>query len=271
MTDLAALVRRFQGVAVAVFGDPIIDYYHFGRATRLCPEAPVPVFVEDRLELRDGGAQNVTANLRALGMEVHTLYPPPPWTLKHRYLAGTQQLLRVDRDRDHFKSEAPVDLRVFDRVAALIVSDYAKGWVSQDRCRQVCGAAKGIPIVVDPKGHCWTKYPVGAVICPNQVEYQQIPHASTRPFSPLVEKRGPAGLRLHYEPELWVDYPSKARAVFDVTGAGDTVTAIIGATLAVQGTIEEACELANIAAGLVVAQVGTTPCSSEMLLAELGA
>lgn len=265
---LRDIVRRFAGVKVAVLGDPILDYYHFGHVDRLSPEAPVPVFIEDKLDLRDGGAGNVVQNLHALGCTSIPLFPPAPHTMKHRYLVGAQQLLRVDRDKDHSASEPVMDWLPAFEAAAFVISDYAKGWCTHHRCQGIIKVAADlhVPVVVDPKGDDWSKYEGATVMCPNEREL--IAHYNSWDGH-LVHKRGPKGLTVIYPDHTERHFHARARQVFDVTGAGDTVVAVLAAALAVGVEIHIAAELANIAAGVVVGQVGTFPCSAAALLAEL--
>jgi D-beta-D-heptose 7-phosphate kinase/D-beta-D-heptose 1-phosphate adenosyltransferase len=271
---LADIVRGFAGVKVAVLGDPMLDYYHFGHVDRLSPEAPVPVFIEDKLDLRDGGAGNVAANLAALGCRAIPLFPPAPYTSKHRYLVGAQQLLRVDRDRDHsgqiHPDIPPQGAPGMADAQALVISDYGKGWCTQARCQAYIAQARSldIPVVVDPKGLNWAKYAGATVVCPNQRELIQgyDEHAGA-----ILHKQGAAGMTLIFPDRTELHFEARARRVFDVTGAGDTVVAVLAAALAVRCELPVAAELANIAAGVVVGEVGTTPCSVAMLLRELAA
>lgn len=193
---LRSIVRELAGIKVLVLGDPMLDYYHFGHVDRLSPEAPVPVFVEDKLDLRDGGAANVSQNLTALGCTPINLFPPAPHTTKHRYLVGSQQLFRIDRDKDHSLQVPEIEWLPVIEAQAIIISDYAKGWCTPARCQGVIKAAADfhIPVVVDPKGDEWTKYEGATVICPNEKE--MLRHYDSHGF--LVHKRGPQGLTVIY-------------------------------------------------------------------------
>jgi bifunctional ADP-heptose synthase (sugar kinase/adenylyltransferase) len=268
---LQGIVRQFKGVHVAVLGDPMLDYYHFGHVDRLSPEAPVPVFIEDKMDLRDGGAGNVVANLAALGCRAIPLFPPAPYTMKHRYLVGSQQLFRIDRDKDHSAQRPdmpPQGAPALKDAQALVISDYGKGWCSSARCeahiRQAI--ARDIPVVVDPKGLNWAKYAGATIVCPNQRELIQ---GYDEHSGHILHKQGAAGMTLIFPDRTEQHYDARARQVFDVTGAGDTVVAVLAAALAVRAELGIAVELANMAAGVVVGQVGTTPCSAEMLLREI--
>lgn len=270
--NLAGFVRQFAGMKVAVLGDPMLDYYHFGRVERLSPEAPVPIFIEEKMDLRDGGAGNVVANLHALGCHPIPLFPPAPHSTKHRYLVGSHQCFRTDRDIDHSRHDgidyAPQGALDITDAQALVISDYAKGWCTRARCQKYIHTALElkIPIVVDPKGLMWEKYAGATVICPNEHE---ILVGYDEWDGHIVHKRGPKGLTVLYPDRTEQHFPAEARHVFDVTGAGDTVVAVLAAALAICCEIGPAAQLANIAAGIVVGEVGTTPCSSAVLLREL--
>lgn len=265
---LRDIVRQFRGVRVGVLGDPMLDYYHFGHVDRLSPEAPVPVFIEDKVDLRDGGAGNVVENLRGLGCDALAMFPPAPYTMKHRYLVGSQQLFRIDRDKDHSNQRPAGSWAGVEEAKAFVISDYGKGWCDKGRCQSLIEAAKrtDVPVVVDPKGLNWEKYAGASIVCPNQREliqgYEE--HAGH-----ILHKQGPNGMTLIYPDRAEVHFPARARQVFDVTGAGDTVVAVLAAALAVRAEYAIAAELANIAAGIVVGQVGTTPVTAAALLAEL--
>lgn len=243
----------FSGVKILVLGDPIQDIYLFGRVERMSPEAPVPVFIRERYESRYGGAANVAYQLEALGCGMTFGWSKFPWTTKTRYMVGSHQLLRVDEDLC-----VPNRLPALEGFSAIVISDYAKGACTPELCQEAI--ASGLPVIVDPKGKDWSKYQGANVICPNSKEYQ--------PFSGhvVVEKRGADGLRAHYQSGTRKeDFPATAHHVFDVTGAGDTVTAVIAACIAKGIPIKLACPIANAAAGYVVGEVGTTVCPIEKL------
>jgi bifunctional ADP-heptose synthase (sugar kinase/adenylyltransferase) len=281
LLELADFVRQFKGVKVAVLGDPMLDYYHFGRVERISPEAPVPIFIEEKIDLRDGGAGNVVANLSALGCSPIPIFPPAPHSTKHRYLVGSHQVFRTDRDVDHGRHDgvdfAPQGALDFSDAQALVISDYAKGWCTRARCQRYIQIARSlaIPIVVDPKGKLWHKYEGADVICPNEREFTERDNIHNWVWPNIIHKRGPNGLEwirpdADYPDQFRISiFPAEARHVFDVTGAGDTVVAVLAAALAIRCEIGPAAQLANIAAGIVVGEVGTTPCSAAVLLREL--
>jgi D-beta-D-heptose 7-phosphate kinase/D-beta-D-heptose 1-phosphate adenosyltransferase len=266
--ELREIIESFAELSILVAGDPMADVYHFGHVDRLSPEAPVPVFLEDSVSRRPGGAANVVQQLRALGIRTGNTFPPCDiWSEKHRYLVGHQQLFRVDKDvnvaADWSSAGRPREWH------ALVISDYNKGAVLGPRLAEQIAAfnAAAVPIVVDPKGLDWAKYQGCDVITPNSSELHGHNYTVSK-MGRIVHKAGPDGLYLHLcgVPESTRQhFPAQAQHVFDVTGAGDTVTALIAATLAAKGTLEQGCELANIAAGYVVGEVGTTTCPLAVL------
>lgn len=263
---LRDIVRSMKGVRVGVLGDPMLDYFHFGHVDRLSPEAPIPVFIEDKKDLRDGGAGNVVANLVALGCTAISFFPPPPHSIKHRFLVGSQQIFRTDNDKDH--SQQKIAAREPEPFDVLVISDYGKGWCTHERCRTYIREARArkIPIVVDPKGSDWTKYAGATVICPNERELV----GNWDSWSGTIfHKLGARGMDVIYPDREVFHYSARARAVFDVTGAGDTVVAVAAAAIGAKGDLKQAAELAMHAAGVVVSQVGTFPCSAASLLKEL--
>jgi D-beta-D-heptose 7-phosphate kinase/D-beta-D-heptose 1-phosphate adenosyltransferase len=280
---------------------------------RVSPEAPIPVLRVERETRTLGGAGNVLRNLQALGLkpcflsvigndpagreigkiaaggegsageaEVHLLVERGrSTTIKTRYVAGNQQLLRADREK-----VAPVSasvredlLRLFEQAAALcnvtIVSDYAKGVLADGVASAAIAAARaaGHTVVVDPKGIDYAPYRGASILKPNRGELgaaTKMPVASeaevTAAARALVDdfEIGAVLVSLSQEGMLLVEaggavhrLAAEAREVFDVSGAGDTVVAVLGAALGAGASLLDAARLANIAAGIVVGKVGT--------------
>jgi len=215
-----------------------------------------------------------------------------PTITKVRILGGSQQMLRLDSERigDH----APAD---YDRLVAcvlaqlhgsdaLVLSDYAKGVLNPEVCQTLIQAARklGIPVLVDPKNADFTGYRGATTICPNLRELSRAANLDSADLNPLLdaaEAMIPAldiqfltatlsekGIAL-VRPGSRFLAPAAARQVFDVSGAGDTVIAILALCLASALPPETAVELANMAAGIVVGKVGTVPVEKYELLAAL--
>lgn len=267
--QLVEIVDRMQGAAVLVVGDAIFDQYHWGTVSRMCPEAPVPVFVESKEERRPGGAANVAHNLMALGCDPACVFPQlDEWSVKHRFMADSHLLLRVDDDRTAKTPPGRAELEdIFEshRPKVVVVSDYGKGFVTPMLMAKVVELATpyepGAKIIVDPKGSNWLKYHGADIVTPNQKEFEEW-DGRWRPET-IVRKRGAQGLSILGAEEIHI--PAVPSYVFDVTGAGDTVVAVMAAGLATGATLEDACRLAVLAASYVVAQVGTATCPAVVL------
>lgn len=280
--SLRDLIGKMLSVRALVIGDAMIDTYAFCRSERLCPEAPVPVLIAERLEHRLGGAANVSHQMAKL-CEAPFEFFGSPRCRKTRYMVGTHMVMRVDDDKAPAADEAQkaraliegLKDKVFDVV---VLSDYNKGWLSVELCQFAVKYAKqkGIPCIVDPKGTDWSKYVGCTWICPNDREVR----AAWNGIPGVLYKRGANGLRL-YGPVKgdpapigapigtgrdFRDIPATAKHVYDVTGAGDTVVAVFAAALAAGGTDVQAAQLANLAAGYVVGEVGTTVCPQQKLI-----
>jgi D-beta-D-heptose 7-phosphate kinase/D-beta-D-heptose 1-phosphate adenosyltransferase len=218
-------------------------------------------------------------------------------TMKSRLMAHNQQIARVDYElpaplsaaqEDELLSWAEVRIGSVD---ACVVSDYAKGLVSPRLAECFISLARthGKPVVVDPKGTNFVKYRGAALVKPNLHEVEKFFHGELRdeeevcdagrrllellPGSSLLVTRGQLGMSLFRQGRPARHIPSIARHVYDVTGAGDTVTAVLALALAVDADLEEAAELANRAAGVVVGKLGTSQVTAGELLggvADLG-
>jgi D-beta-D-heptose 7-phosphate kinase/D-beta-D-heptose 1-phosphate adenosyltransferase len=200
---------------------------------------------------------------------------------KTRFIGSRQQLLRVDRESRGKPSDDAVDalikaaLEALADNAVLVLSDYAKGAVG-DRviAKLIKAAAKaGKPVLVDPKGSDYRRYKGATLVTPNRAEAALATGESCADDASAVAAarklvteagianvlvtRGAAGMTLVQGQEPPLHLQAEAREVFDVSGAGDTVVATIAAALAVGRSLPQAARLANAAAGIVVAKIGT--------------
>ena len=166
----------------------------------------------------------------------------------------------------------------------MIISDYGKGSCTEQNCQKIIQAchAHGVPVVVDPKGTNWAKYAHADYITPNLKEINSVLLEPIRNEDKAVEKaahyvmrkfklrnvivtRSEEGLSLVREEEV-VHIPTKAQEVFDVSGAGDTVIAVFAMALAGGLAPRDGAYMANLAASVVVAKLGTYAVSRDELM-----
>ncbi len=304
--DVLNILEEFKRLKVLVVGDIILDRYIFGKVERISPEAPVPVVEVQREEFRLGGAGNVAHNLSSLGVKTYLLGvlgqdygrhiirgllkeagiedltvedPQRPTTEKARIVAMSQQLLRVDSE-----SRRIVEGKVLDRlmerleldVDGIVVSDYAKGVIGKgvmDRIKE-----KRVFFAVDPRPQNKHLYIGASLMTPNEKEARSMTYEESLQslgwrlkrelnLGTLVITLGPKGMAL-FDKEYKV-FPARAKQVYDVSGAGDTVVAVLTACALMGLDWDKACELANLCAGIVVGKLGTAVVKPEEILQSL--
>jgi D-beta-D-heptose 7-phosphate kinase/D-beta-D-heptose 1-phosphate adenosyltransferase len=243
----------------------------------------------------DAAAQSLTRELdaREVDAEAGILRDPGRrTTLKTRIIAHHQQVLRADEEtREALTPEVVSELwrrveRALPEAEAVLLSDYGKGVISPAILDHLLPelARRGIPSAVDPKEEHFQRYRGVTVITPNLAEASQAWGRRIRSHEDLIEAgfglrqkldagavlitRGEEGMSL-FTSDGHTHFPTRARRVYDVTGAGDTVVATIAVALAARAPLPEACVLANHAAGLVVAELGTAAASAAMLVESL--
>ncbi len=306
---ILSLSRSKKQPTILVIGDIMADRYVWGVASRISPEAPVPVVNVKNETITLGGAANVAQNLYKLNAKVllcgvtgkdaaadavmEQLYAENidtaavvadstrPSTVKTRIMAGTHQLLRVDREVTTDITQS-IEQRLLKKLAPkikqadmVLLSDYNKGLLPHSFCQKIIAACnqRGKRVMVDPKGLHYNKYAGAWMIKPNKRELadatitekietdNDLITAAKKLLSKtkaqyLVVTRSEEGLSL-LSKKTFQNFPVKAKEVFDVTGAGDTVFASLGYFLAIGFTPEAACELANYAAAIAVSKVGS--------------
>jgi D-beta-D-heptose 7-phosphate kinase/D-beta-D-heptose 1-phosphate adenosyltransferase len=213
--------------------------------------------------------------------------------VKTRYVAHGQQLLRTDNE-----TTAAVSPRTADKVLAAfsaalpecsvaLLSDYAKGVLNGTFAQEFIAAARaaGKPVIVDPKGKDFTRYRGATLIKPNLRELGEatgLPVTDDSEQETAAEQllretgaayilvtRGAAGMMLAPAGGQMIRFPALAREVYDVSGAGDTVAAVIAAALGSGASISDAVEVANIAAGIVVGRAGTAVVERAGIIEEI--
>jgi len=320
-TDLVELVPRLAEARVLCVGDVMLDRFVYGHVDRISPEAPIPVLSVEREIAMLGGAGNVLRNLvgfgahpefvsvvgrDAAGREIATLVgqlanvephlltdAKRETTIKTRYVAGSQQLLRADRETVSEVSATIADdiARVVAAAMAdcgvLVLSDYAKGVLTPPSITAMIAAAHraGKPVLVDPKGFDYTRYRGATLLTPNRrelAEAVQLPTgtpaevvaASTKliklcQLDAVLCTLGADGMSLVLRSGESHLLPAVAQEVFDVSGAGDTVVATLAVSLAAGLSMLDAARLATVAAGIVVAKVGTAVAYADDLVRAL--
>jgi len=231
-----------------------------------------------------------------LGVDTAGLIQEParPTTKKTRILAGHQHVLRIDRETRQEIADEQVDRLVqfvkerIDAFDVVLVSDYGKGLLTETLLSQLIDMANQSDktIIVDPKGLRFKKYAGATAITPNKREASLAAGTEIADDSSLMEigqkllqgipvqkvliSCGEEGMVLFEHGKKPYKISAEARQVFDVSGAGDTVLAVLGLGLASGGSFREAASLANVAAGIVVGKVGTATVSREELERTLG-
>jgi D-beta-D-heptose 7-phosphate kinase/D-beta-D-heptose 1-phosphate adenosyltransferase len=241
----------------------------------------------------DEDGDRLAGLLEAEGIAAADLVPVPgrPTTLKTRIMARHQQMLRVDRE-DPSPMAGAAHARLAKRALeamnwaeALVIEDYDKGVVTGDLSRALLARARerGIPSVVDPKLRHFFDFPGVTVFKPNARELAAALGLEREPrdeatLHPLLERLECECLLLTLGEEgmLLVEasadtrlLPPETREVFDVSGAGDTVTSVVAVCLMAGASVGESAYLANLAAGIEVTRLGAVPVGSGELLAEL--
>jgi len=316
----AELLTRISNLRVLVVGDLMLDVYLRGGASRISPEAPVPVVrVGDEWRAL-GGAANVAANLAALGVHARLVgvagpdrageallglcrdsgidvsgvltVSDRPTTTKTRVLVGHQQVARYDHEADDDLAAADAEALyahvegLAADVHAIALADYDKGVLVPRVIDAALDAARrgAIPVVVDPKARRFFDYADCTVFKPNLSELATGLRAPVQADDPewmertrehlkceqLLVTLGADGMAL--KPGRnggLLRIPAIARSVFDVSGAGDTVTAVMAASLAAGGTAAESALLATHAAGIEVGKAGVATVGPEEILASV--
>lgn len=318
---LRQIMEKARGRRILCVGDVMLDRFVYGVVSRISPEAPVPVLRQTRAVSMPGGAANVARNLASLGLlpviigavgtdeagiELNELLEHSPGisarlvplkgrptTLKTRLVAGGQQLLRLDAEESgapDAASERVIIAAIMDvlpSVAAVLVSDYAKGIITDAVMDAIINAAagQGVPVIVDPKGRDFARYGAVDILKPNagelglavglptdttaQVEHALAAARETLPAKAVVVTRAAQGMSYISANGARGHVTGKAREVFDVSGAGDTSLAALAAAIVAGASLDEAVNVAIIASGIAVGKSGTATVSAPEMLDSL--
>ena len=240
-----------------LIGDSCIDVYHYGTCSRLSPEAPVPIFKENRWEERPGMAANVLSNLKAFNIEVKFITNDKKIE-KHRYIDERfkQHLLRVDKN-ETLPAKEMNKVKNLKNIDMVIISDYNKGLLSYENCRQLSDlcSEKGIPIFVDSKKtdlSCFNK----AILKINETESQKVKDVPID--AELIVTLGDRGCK--YKD---IFYKTNQVEVFDVCGAGDVFIAALAFEHLNSNDLIKAIQFANKCASYSVTKFGTYVLTKE--------
>ena len=234
---------------VLLIGDSCIDKYVYGEVKRLNPEAPVPVLNYTRSISTEGMAWNVFNNLNAFGVDVD-MVTNDETIIKTRYVdeKSNQQILRVDEEGEVQQLEFEF---TDDQYDALVISDYDKGFITQDKLIELSSRFVG-PVFVDTKKNT---IPEGVFVKINEIEFEKLTYYDPKN---LIITRG--GVGTEYRGKI---YPAEKVNVFDVVGAGDTFLAALVVGYIQSKSIQTAIPLANKAAAVAVSHTGTYVLTKE--------
>jgi D-beta-D-heptose 7-phosphate kinase/D-beta-D-heptose 1-phosphate adenosyltransferase len=301
---------------VLVVGDIMLDKYLNGQANRISPEAPVPIIDIINEEVLLGGAGNVVKNLISFGVKCSIISvvgvdeagnlvselvdligvnnslilkeANRVTTQKNRIIAGSQQVVRYDKESRDFISQKNEDQICqfissnIDKYDIILLSDYNKGMLTHTLCQNIIELAnsKNIMTVVDPKGNDYTKYKNSTLIKPNLNEAEII--LDRKLISVKNIEQGLRDLKKMLDTKFaiitlaekgiaildnnFAIIPTKDCQVYDVTGAGDTVLSSLAICLSQGLSLYESCVFANLAASIVVEKSGSSTTTIQEIL-----
>jgi D-beta-D-heptose 7-phosphate kinase / D-beta-D-heptose 1-phosphate adenosyltransferase len=320
MSSFEAVLDQFGHKRVLVVGDVMLDRFVYGQVSRISPEAPAPVIQTSRPDDVVGGAGNVARNIASLGAgcdivavvgrddaahvigkRLEEIGVPAGGlievagrvtTVKTRFVASLHNthLLRADTEETTPVGEMVEDAIISaagDRIGAadaVILSDYAKGVLTPRVIAGVIAAARraGKPVIVDPKGHDYSRYRGATAVTPNAAELaralgravandEAAVRADAQALAGQVDSdivlvtRGERGMLIVSRDGETAAFDATARRVIDVSGAGDTVVAGFTLALVSDAGLRNAAHLANVAAGVVVGKKGTSQVTANEL------
>ncbi|HRJ12911.1 MAG TPA: D-glycero-beta-D-manno-heptose-7-phosphate kinase, partial [Alphaproteobacteria bacterium] len=310
------LISNFGRCNILVLGDFMYDKFTHGSVDRISPEAPIPVIRVKHNHEMLGGAGNAALNIVSAGGKAtlisvvgddpvgqkarelvmaqigsHSVLVSEAnrqTTIKQRFIANNQQLLRADTETTAaITAETEKKLLAAYETAlpncqAVMISDYAKGVLTDGVLKTVIEKARaaGKPVLIDPKRKDFSAYAGATLVKPNRKEISEAVGEAINTdeefitagkkllqlgkFDYLVATRGKDGLTV-LDKDSAKHVTAQQREVWDVSGAGDTVIALLALGIAAGGSVLDAAQLANIAAGIVVGKVGTATVTAAEL------
>lgn len=317
--ELISILQSIGRPRALVIGDAILDHYVWGEVNRVSDEAPIQILRVTQEEVRLGGAGNVVSDLHTLGADVTycaivgndgrgrmfreqltgagltdrllLIDPSRPTTVKTRFIARSQQVLRVDHEvTEPFSHDLCRALLAGIEEAVpghdvVVVEDYNKGLLANGVMEAIVRCAKehSKKVILDPaKTANWTPYSGVTAVTPNRAEAHlatgvEIVDDATaaQAAQVLMERYGVHaaiitldrdGISLLERGGRFARYPAMARDVYDVTGAGDMVTSLLALVAGAGYPWEAAVRLANIAAGIEVGKLGVVPIPRDEII-----
>lgn len=253
---------------VLVIGETCIDVFKYGTCEKICPEAPVPVFVSTKgFNSSDGMARNVYKNLLNLGLDCGFItYKNYVMPRKIRYIdeVSNQMLLRVDEDDNSVKriTEKQLQSINYGEYAAIVISDYDKGFLSEENIKYI--ANNHSLVFLDSKKKLGSWCDNIKFIKVNLKEFHQNENYLTKNYlNNLIVTLGNEGA-LYYNERKLIN-PQKKVEVRDVAGAGDTFLAAFVADYLKNNDICKSIEFANKCASWVVTQRGVVPVNLNVI------
>jgi len=291
-------MKKLNEINILVVGDIMLDEYIVGKVERISPEAPVPIVnVENEYSVL-GGCGNVVRNIRSmgsgaicatktgtdeaadeikrqlgiLGTSMYISKDKNPTTVKTRIVAGEKetQLLRIDKEftTTYISDKIVQDLSsITEDFDLIVISDYGKGYLSYAVMDRLIQFKK--PIIIDPVPKNYKVYKNAFIITPNEKEFEQMARVDTfmHPIHSkcVLKTMGKKGMVLYENTPHPLPITIKAEPVdvYNVSGAGDTVVAVMSVCIALGATVLHAAKVANKCAGYVVTQTGTSSITRE--------
>ncbi len=315
LQNLLEIVKNFKNQKILVVGDLMLDEYLWGEVNRISPEAPIPILDIKEVTCVPGGAANTASNLSVFGGKIFLagvigledkgrllkeelkkrgvdtqgifIDENRKTTIKTRAIAKNQQMIRLDsEDKNPIE---PVDeekilnfiKEKIKEVQAIIISDYAKGVVTENLTKNIIEIARSNNIfcLVDSKAKDYQKYKNCNIIIPNEKELSLALNVEIRSEGQLLEagkmllshifcdnalvKRGANGMTLFEKNGNIFSFRALNKKPVDVSGAGDTAIAIFTLALTAGASLQNAVVIASHACSVVVGKVGTAVASLE--------
>lgn len=238
---------------ILVIGDSCIDEFVYGKCERLCPEAPVPVFIPNKKIKNGGMAMNVYENIKSIGVSVDIITNTEIIT-KTRFVheISNQLLLRVDSENKKFDKISDIDKIDFTKYNAVIISDYDKGFLTYEDIKKICELHE--KVFIDTKKIINNYFEKSFFIKINEHEYlnnkknnDYIDYLSNK----LIITLGHKGCK--FKERI---FPVEKVEIRDMSGAGDTFLSALVYKFILTENIEKSIDFANMCSTIIVQQKG---------------